>query len=74
MKIERPKKFGGNVDYVNYDELKDDYIKGKLHPTDFKLAVTNELDKLIKPAREYFEKNKKARELYNTVRQIKVTR
>ena len=74
IKIERPKKFGGDIEFFNYDELKDIYVNGKLHPMDLKMAVTNELEKLIKPVREYFEKNKKAKELYNVVRQIKITR
>ena len=74
MKIERPVKFGGVIEFYNYEELRNTYINGKLHPMDLKIAVTNELERLIKPVREYFEKNKKARELYNIVRQIKITR
>ena len=46
---------------------KDDFIK-RLE------IIHQELEKLIKPVREYFEKNKKAKELYNVVRQIKITR
>ena len=74
FKLERQTKFGGNVEFYNYEELRNEYIKGNLHPTDLKIAVTNALETLIKPAREHFEKNKKAKELYETVKQFKVTR
>ncbi|MEK6947794.1 MAG: tyrosine--tRNA ligase [Nanoarchaeota archaeon] len=74
MKIERPSKFGGNISFVNYEELRKAYVSGSLHPMDLKSAVTNELENLIKPVREYFEKNKKAQELYSVVKDLKITR
>lgn len=74
MKIERPSKFGGDIEFANYAELRAAYLKGKLHPADLKAGVTNELDNMIKPVRDYFEKKKKARELYNTVRKYRITR
>jgi len=72
--IERPPKFGGKLEVQGYNELEKLYRQGKLHPSDLKTAVAIELDKLIRPAREYFEKNKKAKELYENVKQIKITR
>jgi tyrosyl-tRNA synthetase len=74
MKIERPKKFGGDIEFSNYEELKKSYISGKLHPSDLKSATTIELEKLIKPVREHFEKSKKAKELYNTVKKFQITK
>ncbi len=74
VKIERPSKFGGNVEFSNYEELKKSYINGNLHPADLKTNIINELERLIKPVREHFEKNKKARELYSTVKNLKITR
>jgi len=74
MKIERPAKFGGNLEIENYQQLCDLYVSGKLHPMDLKNAVTVELDKLIKPVREHFEKNNKAKELYETVKKFQITR
>ncbi|MEK6860936.1 MAG: tyrosine--tRNA ligase [Nanoarchaeota archaeon] len=74
MKIQRSAKFGGDVEYGNYQELWDDYIKGKLHPADLKNGVADALEKLIKPAREYFEKNKQAKELYEKVKRFTITR
>jgi len=74
IRIERAKKFGGVVNFGNYEELRKEYLSGKLHPQDLKMTVANELDKLIKPVRTYFEKNKKARELYGIIRGYKITR
>ena len=74
IKMERQNKFGGNIEFFSYEELRKAYVDGKLHPADLKTAVTNELDKLIKPVREHFEKNKKAKELYNIVKNVKITK
>ncbi len=74
IKIERPKKFGGNIEYGSYEELKNDFVKGHLHPLDLKSGVTEELEKLIKPARKYFEKNKKANKIYKMVKRLRITR
>ncbi len=74
LNIERPSKYGGDVEFWSYKELEDSYRKGELHPKDLKEAVARELEKLIKPVREYFEKNRKARELYETVKSFHVTR
>jgi len=74
MKVERPTKFGGNIIFENYEELKKSFVNGELHPADFKNSVAIYLEKLIKPVREHFERNKKARELYGLVKNYKITR
>jgi tyrosyl-tRNA synthetase len=72
--IERPAKYGGNLELYSYNELERVYRSGELHPLDLKLAVANYLDKLIAPIREHFEKDKKARELYEFVSELEITR
>lgn len=72
--IERPQKFGGNVEYFSYVDLEKDFLNGKLHPQDLKNAVSIALNEIIKPVREYFEKNKKARALYEFVKEQEITR
>jgi len=74
FKIERPKKFGGDIAFTSYDDLKKAYIKGDIHPVDLKQGVTDSLNELIKPVRDHFEKNKKAKELYESVAGFKITR
>ncbi len=49
--IEREEKFGGDITYYNIEDLKRDYIEGKLHPLDLKNAVSDYLVKLLAPIR-----------------------
>lgn len=56
LDIERPKRFGGNVSFSNYEELEKAYVKGDLHPADLKNTVTTELQKIIAPIRKNFKK------------------
>jgi tyrosyl-tRNA synthetase len=72
--IERPAKFGGDISVEGYAELVKLYEKGGLHPMDLKSYVTELLEVKIKPVREHFEKNKKAKELYEAVKAYKITR
>jgi len=69
--IHRPAKFGGDVTYTTFEELKRDFAEGKLHPLDLKNAVAEYLIELLKPIREYFEKHPEPLEL---MREIKITR
>ena len=73
IKISRPEKFGGNLE-VNYLELEEIYKEGKLHPLDLKKAVAFYLNEMIEPVRQYFEKNKKAKALYEEVKKYSITR
>lgn len=50
--IERPEKFGGNITFFNYEELESAFAAKKIHPSDFKLAVTKLLIKIISPIRD----------------------
>lgn len=73
IKINRLDKFGGNLE-LDYEKLVKKYSEGKLHPADLKNAVSFYLNDMIKPVREYFEKNKKAKELYEEVKKYSITR
>jgi len=74
LNIERPAKFGGRLEIQSYDELAKLYRKGDIHPLDLKNATAEALDKILNPIREHFEKNKKAKELYETVKKTEITR
>ena len=52
MVIERPEKFGGNVTYASYQELENDFLQKKLHPSDLKNTVANYICDIIRPIRE----------------------
>lgn len=50
--VERPEKFGGNLEYKNYESLEKDYASKKLHPLDLKNAVEKEINNLLQPFRK----------------------
>jgi len=72
--VERPKKYGGTVEFQSFDELVKTYEKGQLHPQDLKNAVATELIKILEPVRRYFETHKEAKETLETLRKAKITR
>jgi tyrosyl-tRNA synthetase len=55
IKVERPEKFGGNVEYSEYSQLESDFSAKKLHPSDLKQTVSNYLIKIISPIRDKLE-------------------
>jgi len=71
LKIERPAKFGGDLEIADGAQLRSEYSEGKLHPMDLKNAVARELCSMLKPAREYFGKHE---EYLKEMEKIKVTR
>ena len=50
--IERPEKFGGNVEYLSYEEVEKDFLAKKLHPLDLKKALAKEINNLLAPFRK----------------------
>ena len=74
LKIERPAKFGGPIEFQNFQELERAYISGKLHPQDLKTSVAAQLIKTLEPVRRYFENNREAKECLNIIKNAKVTR
>ncbi len=71
LKVERPAKFGGDLEIPDVSELTTVYESGKLHPMDLKNAVGTELAAMLKPARDYFAKHE---EYLKQIESIKVTR
>ncbi len=72
--IERPEKWGGNLEFKNYEELEAAFAKKELHPADLKTAVTRYVNELIKPVRDHFENNQQAKELLEKVKSYQITR
>ena len=71
LRIERPAKFGGDIEFASIDELKKAYAEGKLHPADLKASVARELAALLKPSRNYFAKRP---ELIRQIEAAEITR
>ncbi len=56
--IERLDKFGGDITFNSYQDLKKSFAKGTLHPADLKSAVAESLIKVLSPVRSHFKKPK----------------
>lgn len=54
--ITREEKHGGNREFATYQELKDAFGAGEIHPMDLKAVVAKELIELLAPVREHFAK------------------
>ena len=63
--IERPEKFGGNLEFTTYEELENAFVDG-LHPLDLKNGTASYINKILAPIHEYFEKHP---ENYNKMRE-----
>jgi len=72
--IERPTKFGGNIQFDNYTQLENSYATGQLHPADLKHGLAIELANILEPVRRYFANHKQAQTCLETIQQAKITR
>ena len=73
LKVERPAKFGGDVEFDTYSDLEKTFADGKLHPLDLKKATAEALVKLLEPARKHFEKPR-IKKFKEEMERLKVTR
>lgn len=71
--IERPKKFGGNLEFTRYSDLEKAFSKGEIHPLDLKNATAEALIKILEPARKHFAKPK-IKSMWKELEKIKITR
>jgi tyrosyl-tRNA synthetase len=56
--VERPSKYGGNISYINYQDIEHDFVKNKIHPIDLKNATSIYMNKIIEPIRNHFKDRK----------------
>jgi len=52
IKIKRDKNYGGDIVYKDYVKLEKDFEARKLHPSDLKQSVAENLEKIISPIRK----------------------
>jgi len=50
--IERPSRFGGDIEYVNYASLERDFAAKQLHPQDVKKSAAKYLIEMFEPVRK----------------------
>lgn len=64
----------GKESFSCYGDVEKAYMGGEIHPLDLKEAAAQAICEILKPVREHFEKDRKARELYETVKSFEITR
>lgn len=74
LRIERPAKFGGNMEFKSYTELKTAFMEKKLHPMDLKQAVARHLTLLLEPVQKKLAANKTAQRLAQEIEMFEVTK
>ena len=67
-------ELGLNLSYESYKKLEDAFVNGDIHPMDLKQSTAFYINELIKPVREHFENDPKAKKLKEQVESFKVTR
>ena len=50
--VKRDQKYGGNIEFLTYEQIEEKFIKKELHPMDLKKAVAEEINNLLKIFRE----------------------
>jgi tyrosyl-tRNA synthetase len=53
--IEREQKYGGDLIYIDLEQITLDYKENKLYPQDLKKGISDWLIDFLEPVRNYFE-------------------
>ncbi|HYF99250.1 MAG TPA: tyrosine--tRNA ligase [Candidatus Saccharimonadales bacterium] len=53
--IERPQKYGGNIAYFSFEDVKIAFEQGIIHPMDLKMTTSRYLNKIISPIRDHLQ-------------------
>ncbi len=72
--VARDEKFGGDIEFASYEDLKKAYAAKEIHPQDLKETVVKYLNELLEPVRKHFSDNPYARTLLEKVQTFQVTR
>ncbi len=73
LEVKRLEKFGGDVTYISYKELEEDFARKKLHPMDLKNSVAEKLTQILEPARKHFEQPK-VKKMLEELEELIITR
>ena len=71
FELARDTRFGGSIEFENYEQLEEAYRKGDIHPKDLKSNVAREVSNIIDPLRRHFETHSEFLEIF---RDVKATR
>lgn len=72
--VERPEKYGGDIEFKNYSDLEKAFVNKEVKSVDLKQTAAKYINKLLEPTRKYFEENKEAKLLLEKVKSYTITR
>ncbi len=72
--IERPEKFGGNLEVDSYEQLEKKFIEKEIHPLDVKNTCAKYINELLVPVRAHFKRNEKAKNLLEQVNSFQIAK
>lgn len=61
--VDRPEKYGGKMEFKNYDEVEAAFAKDILSPPDLKSGVTKAINDLLAPIQKEFAESKELQEI-----------
>lgn len=67
IRVERPQKYGGPLEFDNVEDLESAYARGELHPLDLKNAIADKLIELLAPIRKLVESSSRVRDVIERV-------
>lgn len=73
LKVERPARYGGPLEFERVEDLIEAYTKGELHPLDLKNATAEALVELLAPIRKLVESKDRVRDVVERI-SSKITR
>lgn len=56
-------KTGGSKIYTNYDDVREDFLSGVIHPSDLKPALAAAVNVMLEPVRQHFDNDPVAKDL-----------
>ncbi len=56
-------KAGGSKTYTNYDDVREDFLSGVIHPSDLKPALAAAVNVMLEPVRQHFNTDPVAKDL-----------
>lgn len=65
--VERDPKYGGTIEFTNYEDLEKAYVEGKLHPLDLKVATARKLNEILDPIRKRIQQKTEYAELIQKI-------
>lgn len=71
LDVPRPSKYGGPLTFTDYQDLRESYVQGQVHPLDLKNGVAEALVEILEPVRNHFKRNPEPLEV---MKQIETTR